>query len=58
MKQLYLALYNHILSILAPVSDEVNDKLIKHVDRYNAQPEFTEGLIPFHLPAVFIGIIS
>ena len=54
MKTLYLALADKLLSIPAFIPDEVSDKLIKHIDRYNAQPEFTEGVIPFHLPAVFI----
>lgn len=54
MKPLFLALQEKILSVPAVSPDEVSNSWFKHVDRYNAQPEFTEGVIPFHLPAVFI----
>lgn len=54
MKNLYLALCAKIADTAAITADEVSDKLIKHIDRYNAQPDFMEGNIAFHLPAVFI----
>ena len=54
MKSLFLALQDKILSVPAVSPDEVSPAWFKHVDRYNAQPEFTEGVIPFHLPAIFV----
>lgn len=56
MKQLYKALFDLILSIQALLPDGVSDTLIKHIDKYHSQPEFMDGGVPFHVPAVFVEI--
>lgn len=56
MKNLYKALFDLILSIQAILPDEVSTTLIKHIDKYHAQPEFLDGGVPFHVPAVFVEI--
>lgn len=56
MRQIFLTLFNTIMVIPEPNATEANTTLFKHVDKYNAQPEFLDEGIPFHTPAAFIEI--
>jgi hypothetical protein len=56
MRQIFLTLFNTIMGIPEPNATEEGATLFKHIDKYNAQPEFLDEGIPFHTPAAFIEI--